>query len=96
MSAITGAIGGALALLLLDAAVAGKGSSELGGASKILQGAARVLIDPTVPLIPDRRSKAPKEDNPAPAPKKKVPQPHVQTAPVPHSVPSSQSLPLIP
>lgn len=54
MSAVLGAIGGALGLIVLDAAVQGQGGREVSGLMKIAAGAERVLVDPTVPLIPDR------------------------------------------
>jgi hypothetical protein len=79
MSAITGAIGAGLCLIALEAAVKGKGSEELTGGFKILDGAAKYLLDPTVPLIPDRRVKttaalvsAVSSDNPVVAPKAKT------------------------
>jgi hypothetical protein len=67
VSAAWGAVGGGLALLALRAAVKSQGEKELTGAFKVADSAIRVIVDPTVPLIPDRRK--PKVDNPVKAPK---------------------------
>jgi hypothetical protein len=67
MSAVAGAVGAGLALLALKAAVGSQGSKELTGGFKIVDGAIRVIVDPTVPLIPDRRKA--KVDNPVGMPK---------------------------
>ncbi|MGO9207642.1 MAG: hypothetical protein ACLQBX_15915 [Candidatus Limnocylindrales bacterium] len=77
MSAAWGAVGGALGLLALKAAVSSRGSAELSGGFNIADAAIRVIVDPTVPLIPDRRKQIPKKDkgkadNPTPNPKKKA------------------------
>jgi hypothetical protein len=53
--------------MALDAAVKSQGAKELTGAFKVAAGAVRVVVDPTVPLIPDRRK--PAVDNPVKAPK---------------------------
>jgi len=76
MSAAWGIVGGALALLALKSAVGAKGSSELSGGFKVADSVVSYIIDPSVPLIPDRRqTKAAGggNDNPAPAPKQKTP-----------------------
>jgi hypothetical protein len=69
MSAIWGAVGAGLLLIAEQAAVSGKGPNELSGGLKVLDGALQRLLDPTVPLIPDRRTPAATSNNPAPNPK---------------------------
>ncbi len=71
MSAAAGIVGGALCLMALDAAVKTQGAKELTGAFKVAQSAVRILVDPTVPLIPDRRK--PTVDNPIKQPKSQQP-----------------------
>jgi hypothetical protein len=69
MSAAWGVVGGGLALMALRAAVQSQGEKELSGAFKVADAVVRYIVDPTVPLIPDRRNKAPAVDNPTKAPK---------------------------
>jgi hypothetical protein len=55
MSALRGAIGGALALTMFEAIISTKGAAERTGTLfTLIAGAVRRLVDPTVPLIPDR------------------------------------------
>ncbi len=69
MSGAWGVVGGALCLMALDAAVKSQGERELTGAFKIADAVVRYIVDPTVPLIPDRRNKVPAVDNPVKEPK---------------------------
>jgi hypothetical protein len=72
VSWLAGAAAAGLGLIALQAAVSGKGPDELSGGFKIIDSGLTVLLDPTVPLIPDRRVKAAAgPTNPAPNPKRK-------------------------
>lgn len=56
MSALRGVIAGGLALTALEALVTSRGAANNAGALFTLTaGAINRLIDPSVPLIPDRR-----------------------------------------
>ncbi len=72
-SAALGAVGAGLGLIALEAAVKGQGANELSGGFKIVDSGLKLLLDPSVPLIPDRRPKVSKtttNNNPSPNPKK--------------------------
>lgn len=58
MSALRGAIAGGLALTFLEVVVATPGAAgRTGTLFTLLAGALRRIVDPTVPLIPDRTGK---------------------------------------
>ena len=57
MSALRGFVAGALGLTLLEAAVSTqKAASNASGVVSVLTKGIARIVDPTVPLIPDRRS----------------------------------------